>query len=483
MLIVDNKMNRKLEYVMGTYYLAIDIGASSGRHMLGQIHDGKLELEEIYRFSNEMENQNGTLCWDIERLFQEILNGLNECGRIGKVPSYMGIDTWAVDFVLIDENDQLLGNAVGYRDTRTEGMDQLVYEKIPLTDLYERTGIQKQIFNTIYQLMAVKTEQPKLLERAESLLMIPEYFNFLLTGVKKAEYTNATSTQLVNTKSKDWDFELMELLGYPTEIFEKIGQPGESVGFFTGAIQKEIGFNCEVLLPATHDTASAVVAVPSNQDDTLYLSSGTWSLMGIERLAPDCSLESMSYNFTNEGGYDFRYRYLKNIMGLWMIQSLKKELNDDYSFAELCELAKQSSITSIVDCQDERFLAPHSMIVAIQGYCKEKGLQVPYEVGDLAAVIYNSLADCYGQVVSEIEEMTGRNYPAIHIIGGGANADYLNEMTAKRTGKDVFAGPTEATAIGNIAVQMLATGVFGDLKEARQCIYDSFEIKHYKGEN
>jgi len=465
------------------YYLAIDIGASSGRHMLGSLHKGKLELEEVYRFPNEMENRNGTLCWDVEKLFNEIVNGLKKCAEVGKVPTFMGIDTWGVDFVLLDKDDQLIGDAVGYRDDRTIGMDELVYQKISLPELYSRTGIQKLPFNTVYQLMAVKTNEPNQLKEAKSLLMIPEYFNFLLTGFKTAEYTNATSTQLVNAHSKEWDYELMELLGYPTELFQKISEPGESVGMFSEAIQKEVGFNCEVILPATHDTASAVVSVPSNEEDTLYLSSGTWSLMGIERLDTDCSLESMKYNFTHEGGYDYRFRYLKNIMGLWMIQSLKRELNDKYSFEALCEMASVETISSIVDCQDPSFLAPDSMISAIQKYCKDNQPMIPQTPGELAAVIYNSLAECYAITASELEKMTGREYKSIHIIGGGANAEYLNKMTAQRTGKNVYAGPIEATAIGNIVVQMLATGKFTDLKEARQCIYDSFEIKHYEGAN
>ena len=468
---------------MSNYYLAIDIGASSGRHMIGFLDNGKLKLEEIYRFENGMIEKNGHLCWDVDKLFEEILNGLKKCAEVGKIPSYMGIDTWAVDFVLLDEDHQMVGDAVGYRDWRTAGMDQLVYEKISPQDLYERTGIQKLSFNTIYQLMALKSKQPELLSRAKSLLMIPDYFHFLLTGVKKTEYTNATSTQLVGARTLDWDEELIKRLGYPREIFGKISKPGTTVGAFTETIATIVGFNCEVVLPATHDTASAVVAVPSNEADTLYLSSGTWSLMGVERTTPDCSTASMAYNFSHEGGYDYRYRYLKNIMGLWMIQALKRELADEYSFAQLCDLASTVTITSIVNPQDIRFLAPNSMIHALQQYCEEHQLIVPKTTGELAAVIYNSLAECYKTTIAELEEMMKKEYKAIHIIGGGANAEYLNEITAQRSGKNIHAGPIEATAIGNIVVQMLATGVFSDLKTARQCIYDSFEIKHYKGAN
>jgi len=466
---------------MSNYYLAVDIGASSGRHMIGYLENGKLQLEEIYRFENSMISKNGHLCWDMDKLFAEIVNGLKKCHKIGKIPKYMGIDTWAVDFVLLDENNQMIGDAVGYRDARTEGMDELVYKKIVPYDLYTRTGIQKLSFNTIYQLMAVKQKQPELLTKAKSLLMIPDYFNFLLTNIKKFEYTNATSTQLINAKTNDWDTELIELLEYPHDIFGNISKPGTTIGYFTEAIAKEVGFNCEVLLPATHDTASAVVAVPSNEEDTLYLSSGTWSLMGVERLEPDCSLKSMAYNFSHEGGYNYRYRYLKNIMGLWMIQELKRELKDEYSFAQLCEMASQESISSIVDCQDEVFLAPDSMILALQHYCKDHQLPVPVTAGELAAVIYNSLAECYQRTAVELEEMMEKEYLAIYIIGGGANAEYLNEITAQRLKKDVYAGPIEATAIGNITVQMLATGVFSSLLEARKCIHDSFEIKFYKG--
>ncbi|MCI9155050.1 MAG: rhamnulokinase, partial [Ruminococcus sp.] len=324
---------------MKTYYLAVDIGASSGRHMLGSMEDGRMKLEEVYRFPNGMDNVNGTLCWDVERLFTEIKNGLKKCRELGKIPSFMGIDTWAVDYVLLDKEDKILGDTVGYRDSRTNGMDEEVYETIPLSALYARTGIQKQIFNTIYQLMAVKKLHPEYLEQAESILMIPDYFNFLLTGVKKMEYTNATSTQLVDPRTNDWDYELIDMLGCNSKMFRPVSMPGTVVGNFTKEIREEIGFDCTVVLPATHDTGSAVLAVPTNDDNAIYISSGTWSLMGIERKEADCSMASMQANFTNEGGYDHRFRFLKNIMGLWMIQSVKKEFEEDLSFGEICERA------------------------------------------------------------------------------------------------------------------------------------------------
>ena len=464
---------------MERYYLAIDIGASSGRHMLASMKDGKMQLEEVYRFPNGMDDKNGTLCWNVERLFTEIKNGLKKCKEIGKLPVSMAIDTWGVDYVLLDKDDRILGDTVGYRDSRTEGMDEKVYEVIPQDELYARTGIQKQIFNTVYQLMAVKESHPEYLEQAESILMIPDYFHFLLTGVKKNEYTNATTGQLVSPKTNDWDYEMIDMLGYNSKMFRPVSMPGTVVGEFTEEVQKEVGFNCTVVLPATHDTGSAVLAVPTNDDDAVYISSGTWSLMGIERKEADCSMESMKANFTNEGGYDHRFRYLKNIMGLWMIQSVKKEFAEDLSFAQICEMASKETISSIVDCNDDCFLAPKSMIKAVQDFCRKTGQQVPETVGEISSVIYNSLAKCYGDTAKEIEEITGKKYSTIYVVGGGSNAGYLNELTAKYTGKKVSAGPSEATAIGNVIVQMLHDGVFKDLPEARTCVRESFDVVMY----
>ena len=462
------------------YYLAVDIGASSGRHMLAHLEDGKIVLEEIYRFSNEMIDRKGYKAWNVRRLFQEILSGMKKCAELGKIPYSMGIDTWAVDYVLLDENDRRIGETVAYRDKRTYGMDEEVYKLITEEQLYLRTGIQKQIFNTIYQLMALKKTEPGQLERAETFLMVPDYFNFLLTGRKVQEYTNATTTQLVNPATKDWDDELLEKLGIKRNIFQEIKMAGCEVGELEQEIQKQVGFNCKVILPPTHDTASAVVAVPSRKEETLYISSGTWSLMGTERLQADCSKESMLHNFTNEGGYGYRYRFLKNIMGLWMIQSVRKELVPDMSFAEICELAEKEKITSLVDVNDERFLAPESMVEEVRSACWETLQQVPKTIGEIAAVIYNSLANCYAMAAKEIEIITEQKYQELHIVGGGANADFLNKLTAKYTGKTVLAGPTEATALGNISVQVITAGEFADLKEARECIYHSFEIKIYK---
>ena len=362
-------------------------------------------------------------------------------------------------------------------------MDEKVYELVAERELYGRTGIQKQVFNTIYQLMALKTKEPEALRTASKLLMIPDYFHFLLTGRAVTEYTNATTTQLVNAQSKEWDEELIRRLGYSVSIFQQIRTPGTVLGSLKEDIAKEIGYTCEVVLPATHDTGSAVAAVPVSEDEeenVLYISSGTWSLMGTELREADCSEESRQHNLTNEGGYQYRFRYLKNIMGLWMIQSVKKEIGGGLGFGEICEAASGCGIASIVDCNDDRFLAPADMTEEVRAACRESGQQEPEGIAEVAAVIYNSLAKCYADAKKEIETMTGKSYDSIHIIGGGANADYLNRLTAKVTGKKVLAGPVEATAIGNLAVQMIADGVLGSLQDARKCIRESFPIKVYE---
>lgn len=465
---------------MSKYFLAIDIGASSGRHILGSVENGKILLEEVYRFWNGMDNVEGSLCWDVDRLFKEILSGMKKCKEIGKIPVSVGIDTWGVDFVLLDKEDKIVGKTIGYRDHRTDGMDEEVYKLISEDELYARTGIQKAIYNTIYQLMAVKKLYPGHLEAADALLMIPDYFHFKLCGKKVQEYSEATTSQLLNPHNKDWDYDLIERLGFPTKIFQKVYMPGTAIGGLTEGVKAEIGYDCQVVLPPTHDTASAVMAVPSNEEDTCYISSGTWSLMGVERSEPDCSPKSKEANFTNEGGYNGKITYLANIMGLWMIQSVRNQLAPDMSYGELCEQASGEKISSIVDCQDDSFLSPEDMVEAVKAYCRKTGQQVPETLSELASVIYNSLAKCYSEKLEEIEKITGVKYDRINIIGGGSNAVYLNQLTAKYTGAAVHAGPGEATAIGNILAQMLQEGVFASLQEARCCVADSFEVQVYE---
>ena len=476
------------------YYLAVDMGASSGRHILAHMEDGKIVLEEMYRFwnGNDKIEVNGVKhrIWDTDRLCREILTGMKKCAEAGKIPVSMGVDTWGVDYVLLDSQGNKVGNCYGYRDHRTNGMPEEVYKIIPEEELYEHTGIQYAIFNTIYQLMAAKLQEPETLEKADIMLQMPDYFHYFLTGVARQEYTEASTGQLLNVNTNDWDYELIERLGFPKRIFKEISMPGTLVGELRPEIQEEVGFNCKVVLPATHDTGSAVMSVPSQEENVLYISSGTWSLLGCELEKANNSMEAMKANFTNEGGYQHRYRFLKNIMGLWMIQSVKQELeegwqyegrteNEDYSFGNLCDRASKETIDSVVQANDERFLAPESMIREVQTACREAGMQVPQTPWELARVIYRSLAVCYREATEQVEALTGKHFDSINIVGGGSNAVWLNQLTAAETGRKVLAGPSEATAIGNLGCQMIADGVFEDLHALRRAVYSSFAVKEY----
>ena len=476
------------------YYLAVDLGASSGRLILAHMEDGKIVLEEMHRFwnGNDKVEINGKKhrIWDTDRMFREILTGMKKCAEAGKIPVSMGVDTWGVDYCLIDGDGKKIGYCYGYRDIRTEGMREEVYKIIPERELYERTGIQYATFNTLYQLMAAKLQEPETLEKAAAMLQMPDYLHFCLTGVAKQEYTEASTGQLLNVKTNDWDWEIIDRLGFPRRIFQKICMPGTFVGNLRPEVKEEVGFDCKVIMPATHDTGSAVMSVPSEKENTLYISSGTWSLMGCELSEANTSEAAMAANFTNEGGYDHRYRFLRNIMGLWMIQSVKAELEagfdykgrsdtDDYSFGNICDMASKEAIDSLVEVNDERFLAPESMIREVQKACEDAGMQVPETPWELARVIYRSLAVCYKDATEQLEQITGKHFDAINIVGGGSNAVWLNQLTADETGRKVLAGPGEATAIGNIGCQMLADGVFKDLYDLRRCVYTSFGVKEY----
>lgn len=456
-----------------TYYLAVDIGASSGRHMLGWMENDKICLEEVYRFPNGATKKNESLCWDGEALYAHLIEGLKACRDKGKIPSYMAIDTWGVDYALLDENGALIGSLTAYRDDRTIGMDDEVRRFVSDEELYHRTGIQKLSFNTVYQLMAHKLQKPEELASAKTFLMVPDYLNYCLTGKCAVEYTDASTTALLNVKTGDWDRELLEKLGYPTNIFPTISKPGTVLGCLKDEIVREIGFDLQVILPPSHDTASAVLALPTEREDAAYLSSGTWSLMGVERMMPANDEDSRRSNFTNEGGFDMRYRYLKNIMGLWMIQSVRRELNGQYSFGELSAMAREFGEPNCrINVNDDAFLAPASMIEAVKTSCG-KDMDLP----ELLAVIYYSLAEAYRDTLNELEARTGRTLGALYIIGGGSQDTYLNELTAKISGREIYTGVVEATATGNLLCQMLATGVFTDRCEARDTVARSFDVK------
>lgn len=459
--------------------LAVDIGASGGKMVAGYLKDKKLKFKEVHRFENNLVKKNYHYCWDLKSLFCEIKKGIHECGNQGFKPESIGIDTWAVDFVLLDENDQLLTDAVSYRDPRTDGMMEEVFQKISRERLYLETGIQFQKFNTIYQLFYIKKNYPEILEKAVSFLMLPDYINFLLTGKKANEYTNATTTQLVNAFTKKWDKELLDRLGINKEMFHEIMPPKSELGHLKRDLVTEFGFDMKVVLPATHDTGSAVVSVPES-DDTIYISSGTWSLIGVENSFPICITKALDYNFTNEGGLDYRFRFLKNIMGLWIIQEVKRNYHNVYSFVELAELAsEEEDFYAVVNVDEDRFLKPENMIKEIEKYCEETGQPIPYTPGQIAKCVLDSLAVSYKKAIKQIEEIYENKFKKINVIGGGSQNELLNQLIADTTNKEVLAGPVEATAIGNLVSQLIAMGKIGDLNEARNIVKQSFQMKKY----
>ncbi len=455
------------------YYLAIDIGASSGRHILGSVDGSRLTIEEIYRFSNGAnivtENDNRHLKWDIGHLFAEILNGLKKAKEIGKIPCSVSIDTWGVDYVLLDKNDEPIGGAYCYRDARTDRTVPLVHEKTPFETLYAHTGLQFATFNTVYQLY--DDLQSGRMAKAESFLLLPDYFHFLLTGIKKQEYTIATTTGLINAKTHTWDEDLIDALGYQKKLFTPLSRPTEVVGCFTDAIAREIGYQATVVLPATHDTASAVLAAPID-DNIPYLSSGTWSILGVEQSVARTDAVAYESGFSNEGGANHSFLFQTNIMGLWMIQQVRRELNSQYDFATLAEMAKREPVADEIDVNDYRFLSPKSMIDEIKG-----AVGRTLTVGEMAYIIYNNLARDYAHAIKTLEKVTGKHYDALHIIGGGSKNQLLNELTKKKTGLRVFTGPAEGTALGNLLAQMIASGECADVQDGRAMIRRSCDIQ------
>ncbi len=468
-------------------FLAIDIGASSGRHIVGSVENGKIVLEEVYRFVNSQVRRDGHDCWDLEALVASVKAGIDEAMKKYELES-IGIDTWGVDFVLLDKDGKLCSDSVAYRDTRTAGADaEIEQEVISFERLYARAGIQKTSFNTIYQLWALKKEHPEELAKAAHFLMVPEYLNYALTGKIVHEYTDSSTTSLLDAETKSWDCELIEMLGLPKAIFGKLEMPGATVGEYRGV---------KVVLPAMHDTGSAYLAVPARDDKAVYLSSGTWSLLGVENLVPITSEESARANFTNEGGAWGRYRYLKNIMGLWMIQSIRRELNGvkyvegkggeataeslklladyqaghEYSFGELSMIARSTDAeVPLVNVNDQRFMNPASMIGEVIAAAGAAGGRIA-TVGQLMQCVYKSLAECYADAIRTLSELTGKTYTSLNIVGGGCQDQYLNSLTADATGLEVVTGPIEGTAIGNLIVQMIAAGEFATLAEARAAV-------------
>lgn len=461
-------------------YLAIDIGASGGRHIVAWMADGRIQTQEVYRFENGASMKGDHLCWNAEGLFDHVVAGLKAAKDAGFTPVSIGIDTWAVDFALLDKNDNMLGDLVAYRDSRTEGIDKELEKTLSFAELYSITGIAKQPFNTVYQMMAVLREHPEWREEAADFLMVPEYLSWRLTGKKAHEWTNASTTAMADAQTRDWSPVVLEKAGLPAHWFRTpIVMPDTVLGQLTDEIAAEVGYQAKVIMIATHDTGSAYMAVPARDQQAAFLSSGTWSLLGTELASPVTTAEAMKSGFTNEGGYNHTVRFLKNIMGMWMLQCLRHEQNDAYSYARMAEMAGESTYPAYVDAADNRFLAPASMTEEVKAALREQGAPEPADFGDICRAVTVGLAVCYRDAIAEMAKVTGTQFTSINIVGGGSNNITLDRLTAEITGLPVFAGPTEGTALGNLASQMIADGVFADLAAFRAALPVSFDIVRY----
>ena len=471
---------------MAKTVLAFDFGASSGRAVLG-IFDGKsIELKEVHRFDNDPVQVRGTFYWDILRLFHEIKHGISMAKAETEFES-IAIDTWGVDFGLLDKNGDLLQNPVHYRDTRTDGMTEKLFEKMSSDELYKKTGVQVMAINTIFQLFALAEKQPELLKRADCALLMPDLMAYLLTGIKSAEYSMASTTQLMNPHTAKWDEELFELIGAP-QLFPEITMPGNVLGEVSQEISDELGINknVKVISVAGHDTGSAVAAVPATGKDFIYISCGTWSLFGTELPEPNISEKSMTYNITNEGGYNKTSRFLKNIIGLWLIQETRRQYRREgkqYSYNDLEKYALAAQpFAYFIDPDAPEFVPPGDIPARVRAYCKRTGQGEPQTVGEIMRCIYESIALKYRLTYDLICDCTGRDYNMIHMIGGGTKDNLLCAMTANSTGCEIMAGPIEATALGNVAVQLMALGEISGLDQAREVIRNSFEPITYRSD-
>lgn len=452
------------------YYLAIDIGASSGRHILGELKNGRLETTEVYRFENGFKEKDGTLIWDIEQLIADVINGIAECKKIGKIPETVAIDTWGVDYVLFDNEGKEILPCVSYRDSRTATAVSEVFSVISKETLYGKTGIQIQPYNTIFQLWCDKKSGK--LEKATRLLMMPEYLSYRLTGVMKNEYTNASTTGLVNAEDKTIDKEVCDKLGINADIFGELNLPATYIGNFTDEIKEKVGFDAKVIFCPSHDTASAVAACPIDEN-SVFISSGTWSLVGTENLYPVTTHAAMKANFSNEGGINYRFRFLKNIMGMWLFQNIRKDLDKKFTYDEMMQMAMESKYNKLIDPTDDCFLAPENMVEAIRNYLGEPELPI----GDVLKSVYISLAISYKNTVEEIERVAGKKVDRVAIVGGGSKDKYLNKLTKEYTGRRVTVGPTEGTAIGNLISQLMYTNNEIYLANAREIIKNTFNIQ------
>jgi len=452
-------------------FLAVDLGASSGRTIVGEVDGGRIGLQETHRFDNSMTETGGAKRWDVAGLLAEIKTGIAAAGDLDGI----GIDTWGVDYGLIGENGDLLDQPFAYRDGRHEAAIPRVYDLVPKQRLYRITGMQELPFNTIFQLVAEKRQRPDLHERAHHMLLMPELLTYLLTGQARSEYSISSTTGLLNARARDWDRDLIRTLSLPQRFFGPIAMPGAQAGQCQGT---------PVFCPAMHDTGSAVAAVPAVEGgEWAYVSSGTWSLIGAELDEPILTDEAAQADFTNEGGVDGRIRFLKNINGLWLIQECRRiwaERGHEMTFAEIAAAADASDYGATIDPNDPRYLAPENMVEEILGDLKARGEPAPATEGDLARCCYLSLARAYRKELDNLQDVTGKRFDRLHIVGGGCKADLLNRLTADAVGIPVHVGPAEATAIGNLCVQAKACGLFADLTDARRAVAEAFPVQVYE---
>ncbi|MBM2848397.1 MAG: pentulose/hexulose kinase [Anaerolineales bacterium] len=465
-------------------FVALDLGAESGRAMLAAFDGRTLRLEEVHRFPNGGVRVLDSLHWNPLRLFADIKHGLEACAqKAGRAVSGLGLDTWGVDFALLGRDDELLGNPFHYRDRRTLGMMEKAFERVPPEEIFERTGIQFMPINSLYMLLSMAGTPA--LEAASTFLMIPDLFNFWLSGRKACEFTDATTTQLYDQRAGDWARSVIEKLGLPRHIFLPVTQPGTVLGPLLPTVAEEVGLDSvPVIAPACHDSGSAVAAVPARNKNAAYISSGTWSIVGVEVHAPIITPQSLQFNFTNEGGVSGTVRFLKNVMGLWIVQECRRvwaQAGEELTYAELAAMAERAvPFVSLVDPDDEAFLRPGNMPARLRDFCARTGQPVPEEKGALLRCIFDSLALKYRVAIERIEAMLGRRLEVIHVVGGGSQNRLLCQLTADAAGRPVIAGPVEATAIGNAVVQAMALGHLGSLADAREVIQYSFELITYE---
>ena len=464
--------------MLGLNFVAFDFGAESGRAIIGTVKNDKLSLKEIHCFPNKQLEIDGHIHWNLPYLFNEIKTGLSKIVKTGIVFNGIGIDTWGVDFGLLDEQGNLIENPFAYHDSRTNGMMEKVFQRLSRRNLYDRTGVQFLEFNSLYQLFSMLGSAS--LNKADKLLFIPDLFNYMLCGEKVSEYTIASTSQMLNAKNRKWDSGLLDILTLPSKIMPMIVEPGTIIGQLTPEIQQNAGMRAmDVIAVGAHDTASAVAAVPMSGKNRAYLSSGTWSLLGIESPKPIINDVSYQYSFTNEGGVNKDYRFLKNTMGLWLLQQCRKswqQHGESYEYAELVQMSeKVEPFYVIIDPDDASFLNPSDMPNAISEFCSKTGQSIPKNPAQYTRIILESLSLKYRYIIGKINGMTKSPVEKLHIVGGGSQNELLNQFTANALGIPVIAGPVEATAIGNILVQLLAKGVINSLDEGRTLVKESFE--------